>query len=319
MAEVDKEFKFIKKGKYDVSNKIFLDLVFNNNCNYSCPFCIARTNTYSEDNYDKWKSSFSKTIDIFGNEIDSLIILGGEATIDKRFFDRLSFIDEVTSGKHIFTILTTNGYKLQSDSFLDKVGNSSIDSFNISMMNHDPLKNKLLMGDTIDIDSLKRIYEVIKEYGKTLRLNTNVAKNNLNSLKEIEDYIRFFKGCQDAIKFTPLMETDMFDTVSGVLKYTKEKALSKEEIKVLFDSLARKYKSSKHNDKVFGLINYGEVDALGSHIILKYEQVEDMYDLGRVIPTLKLYPNGNLSNEWNHRKNILDDFSSNKVYEFKSR
>lgn len=33
-----------------------------------------------------------------------------------------------------------------------------------------------------------------------------------------------------------------------------------------------------------------------------------MYDLDSVIPTLELYPNGYLSNEWNYQKNILDDF-----------
>ena len=39
-------------------------------------------------------------------------------------------------------------------------------------------------------------------------------------------------------------------------------------------------------------------------------KVEDMYDLDTMIPTLKLYPNGNLSNEWDYKKNILDDFTS---------
>ena len=37
-------------------------------------------------------------------------------------------------------------------------------------------------------------------------------------------------------------------------------------------------------------------------VILKYAQVEDKYDRDRVIPTLKLYPNGCLSNEWSYQK-----------------
>ena len=116
------------------------------------------------------------------------------------------------------------------------------------------------------------------------------------------------KGCYDAIKFTPLMKTDMFNTVDSVLEYTHEHAMSKEEIRELFDSFASRHKVNSKNSKVFGLINYADLTVFDEHVILKYEQVEDMYDLDTEIPTLKLYPNGNLSNEWNYSKNILNDF-----------
>ena len=84
--------------------------------------------------------------------------------------------------------------------------------------------------------------------------------------------------------------------------------MDKESIKELFDSLVNKYNKNSSNNKVFGLINYADLTVFDEHIILKYEQVEDMYDLDKVIPTLKLYPNGNLSNEWDYKKNILDKF-----------
>lgn len=309
ISEIKKEFKFNEKGKYLVSNKIFLDLVFNNKCNYNCPFCIARTKSYSTTDLEEWKKSFKKTIRVFKNEIDSLIILGGEATIDPDFFIKLDYIDEVTKDNHIFTILTTNGFMLKNEEFLNRIANSSIDSINISVMNHKNDKNDILMGaKTLNKDQIKHIYEVLHRAGKTMRLNTNVAKNNLNTVEELEDYIKTFKGCFDVIKFTPLMKTDMFNTEDSVLSYTHENAMSKEEIKNLFDELAKRHTKNNFNNKVFGLINYGDLTIYGEHIILKYEQVEDMYDLDKVIPTLKLYPNGNLSNEWNYQKNILDDF-----------
>lgn len=307
--EVTKDFSFHQKGKYMVGNRIFLDLVFNNKCNYNCPFCIARTKSYSTDDLEKWKKSIKKTFEIFNEEIDTLIILGGEATVDPNFFVKLDYIDEITKDRHIFTILTTNGYMLKSDSFLQKVINSSIDSINISVMNHDHKKNNLLMGaNTLTREQLKHIYDEVHSVGKTIRFNTNVAKNNLNSVKEMEEYIKYYKGCYDAIKFTPLMKTDMFNTVDSVLGYTNNNALSKNKIKKLFDELANKHKKNCFNNKVFGLINYGDITIFDEHVILKYEQVEDMYDLDKVIPTLKLYPNGCISNEWNYKKNILDDF-----------
>jgi len=307
--EVTKKFKFSKKGKYLVSNKLFLDLVFNNKCNYKCPFCIARTKTYSTNDLELWKKSLNKTIRVFKDSISSIIILGGEATIDKDFFTKLDYIDEVTKDKHIFTILTTNGSMLKNDEFLNRIVNSSIDSVNISVMNYDNVKNNFLMGTkTLTKEEIKHIYDVLHTNGKTMRLNTNVAKNNLNSVEELEEYVKTFKGSFDAIKFTPLMKTDMFNTEDSVLKYTHENAMTKEEIKNLFDAFAKRHTKNSFNDKVFGLINYGDLTVYGEHVILKYEQVEDMYDLDTVIPTLKLYPNGNLSNEWDYNKNILDDF-----------
>ena len=309
ITEVNKDFNFHEKGKYLVSNKIFLDLVFNNECNYKCKFCIARTKTYSDSDYENWKKSLKRTFEIFGEDIDSIIILGGESTIDIHFFDKLEYLDEVTKDKHVFTILTTNGYMLKHEAFLEKVAASSIDSINISVMNHNLEHNNYLMGaNTLTRDELKHIYDVIHASGKTLRFNTNVARNNLSTVEEMEEYIKYFKGCYDAIKFTPLMKTDMFGTTDDVLEYTHKYAMEKEEIKELFDSLANRHTKKSHNSKVFGLINYGDLTVFGEHIILKYEQVEDMYDLDRVIPTLKMYPNGNLSNEWDYAKNILDDF-----------
>ena len=307
--EVSKEFGFHKKGKYVVGNRIFLDLVFNNKCNFNCPFCIARTKSYSDSDLGKWKKAIKKTLEVFKEEIDSLIILGGEATVDPDFFVKLDYIDEITKDNHIFTILTTNGYMLKNDKFLEKVTKSSIDSINISVMHYDHEKNNMLMGaNTLTREELNHIYNELHKSGKTVRFNTNVAKNNLNNVKEMEEYIKFFKGCYDVIKFTPLMKTDMFNTTDSVLGYTHKNALSKKAIKKLFDELASKHQKNFFNNKVFGLINYGDLTIFDEHIILKYEQVEDMYDLDKVIPTLKLYPNGCLSNEWNYKKDILKDF-----------
>ena len=42
----------------------------------------------------------------------------------------------------------------------------------------------------------------------------------------------------------------------------------------------------------------------------EYAQVEDTYDLDCDIPTLKLYNNGNLSNEWQYEKDILPEFEA---------
>ena len=55
-------------------------------------------------------------------------------------------------------------------------------------------------------------------------------------------------------------------------------------------------------------MDYAETEVVGQRVILKYAQVEDKYDRDRDIPTLKIYPNGCLSNEWNFQKDIRPVF-----------
>jgi len=101
---------------------------------------------------------------------------------------------------------------------------------------------------------------------------------------------------------------DMFDTVDEVTEYTNCVSLKTEDIRNLYDDFAKLHSTISKNSGVFGLIPYRELNVSGQNVILKYMQVEDTYDLDTVIPSLKLYPNGNLANEWNFKKNILEKF-----------
>ena len=53
-------------------------------------------------------------------------------------------------------------------------------------------------------------------------------------------------------------------------------------------------------------MDFAEADVYGQTVIMKYAQVEDKYDRETEIPTLKLYPNGCLSNEWSFTRDIRD-------------
>ena len=66
-----------------------------------------------------------------------------------------------------------------------------------------------------------------------------------------------------------------------------------------FDRAQALYDYFKDRAKV-----YAEAEAFGRCVILKYAQVEDKYDRNPVIPTLKPYPNGCLSNEWSFARDI---------------
>lgn len=122
----------------------------------------------------------------------------------------------------------------------------------------------------------------------------------------MESFVSAFPGCCDAVKFTPLMRTDMFDTVDEVTRFTREAAIPEDEIASLWDAFAARHRLIRRARGVLGFVDYAEVDAMGQRVILKYAQVEDKYDRSRVIPTLKLYPNGCLSNEWSFTRDIRE-------------
>jgi len=55
------------------------------------------------------------------------------------------------------------------------------------------MNNYLMGSNTLTRDELKNIYNVLHENGKTVSLNTNVAKNNLSAFEEMEEYIKYFR------------------------------------------------------------------------------------------------------------------------------
>lgn len=305
-TEMSQKVEFKKLGKWLVSSELFIDLIFNDKCNYHCPFCIANTECFATEDFEKWKVSLQKTFELF--DIRNIIILGGEATLDPLFFQKLDILKEVIKDKNVDNvILTTNGSMLKYEKFLDKLVKSCVTAVNLSHMNYEQKKNNLLMGGiTLTKEEISHIYQKLKANHMGMRLNVNVYKGNCDTVLEMEEYVKNLSGCADAIKFSPLMVTEMFHTKKEVLDYTTEKCLTKEEIRQLYDSFASNKEILFENEKVFGYVPYKELRYCNQRVILKYMQVEDTYDLDRVIPTLKLYHNGNLSNEWDYKKNILD-------------
>lgn len=309
-TEMTQNVTYHKVGKFNVSNELFLDLIFNSRCNCRCKFCIAETPSFAKENFERWKENLVRTFNDF--DIRNIIILGGEATIDPIFFEKLDFLREVIKGKNVDNVvLTTNGIMFRSKSFMEKLLSSCVTTVNLSYMNYDKKKNDSVMrGNTLTRDEVKEAYFQLKKSGRTMRLNVNVFHANCNSVEEMNKYVDTFNGCADIIKFSPLMPTDMFGTVEEVRMFTNIMSLSHEAISTLYDDFASVNNIVYENDNVFGLVNYKEVERNGQHVILKYAQVEDTYDLDCDIPTLKLYNNGNLSNEWQYEKDILPEFEA---------
>lgn len=301
--EIKQNVKFDKNvGKYKVSSETFVDFIFNENCNCNCRFCIANVNKKVREDLDTWKKHTDAMFKVF--DIKDIIILGGEATIDPLFFEKLEFIGKVMNKKKRNIILTTNGIMLRNKRFLSTLCGSIVNAVNISYMNHDSMKNTDVMrGNVLTRTELREIKKTLNSHGILLRLNANVFKGNLDTLEEIVEYVDALKDCADAIKFAPLIKTDSFGTKNEISDFTDGVVLSQDDVDRLFGEVCAYGDSILSNDSVFGYVKYNELVIHGCKVVLKHSQLSELFDKDREIANLKMYPNGNLSNLWNSDMN----------------
>ncbi len=293
-------------GGCRVTSELFLDAVFTSACDCTCPFCISRTAEYAAEDREAWERAVKDAFRLF--DIRNVIILGGEAALDPAFWEKTEFLAramENAGTEHL--ILTTNGTGFLDPAFTERLLASRIDAVNLSRMHWEQAANDGIFGrDTLTKAGITDLYGRLRSAGKTLRLNVNVWRGNLDDPDGMDDFVREFAGCCDAVKFTPLMRTDMFGTVEEVTRWTREKALPEPDIGALWERFIARHTLVRRASRVLGFVDYAEAEAFGQTVILKYAQVEDKYDRETEIPTLKLYPNGCLSNEWSFTRDIRD-------------
>ena len=303
LSEMRQHPVWTKKRGYLITSELFLDLIFNSACNCNCPFCISRTTEYARQDISAWEKSLKRVL--FEYPVRNIILLGGEATIDPDFWRKVSYLGEavrqVRSNDIENIILTTNGIRLTDPRFLSGILDSPITSVNLSCMHHCPqINDRIFENHMPSLQEIRDIYAQLKKSGRTMRINTNVWNGNLDTVEEMTAFVDCFAGCADVIKFSPLMETSMFGTTQNVTEFTRKHAMSAEQIRLLFDAFAGAGTDGKTANQVLGFLEYREFMLHGQKVLLKYGQVEDKYDRSKEIPTLKLYPNGVVSNEWDY-------------------
>ena len=305
-SEFDQSPVWSRMGPFRVTSELFLDVVFTSRCDCSCPWCISRTAENAPEDLPAWRQAVLDAFRLF--RIRNVIILGGEATADPMFPEKLDFLTRAMEGQpadHL--ILTTNGNRLRDPAFAGRILDSRIDAVNLSRMHYSQAENDRIFGQrTLTAEEIRNLYSALKSRGKTLRINVNVWRGNLDAAEEMDAFTAAFAGACDAIKFTPLMRTEMFGTVPAVTEYAARHAMDEREIAVLWDSFSARHTVRRTAERVLGFVRYREAEAFGQRVILKYAQVEDKYDRETEIPTLKIYPNGCLSNEWSFHRDIRE-------------
>jgi len=152
----------------------------NNKCNSNCCFCADSIEVRSQKDidYSKLISDLEKNREKF----DSLIISGGEPTIYKHFFKYLRHAKNICRYKHI--TLTTNGFLLAYDDFVDRLIKNGVDSFIISFVTSN---EEIYDGITKVKGSFgyaTKALSNLRKRNKEIRINTVLHKLNYKDIEE---------------------------------------------------------------------------------------------------------------------------------------
>ena len=167
-----------------VSNPNF-SIVMPGGCNGKCDFCFwEKTKTCK--NYTE---KLSEVLENLPEQFNQISITGGEPTISPYFENVLNIIDRDRYRK---VVLTTNA------SNLSKVMNmleGRVDHVNISRHHFkDEINNSVFKTQMPSSDSLKKMIRDLNKIGIDVTFSA-VLNENLNTKKDIKEYIKFSKDC----------------------------------------------------------------------------------------------------------------------------
>lgn len=285
----------------------YLDIIFTDRCNARCKFCVASLIHDKEDcNLLVHKEMIKYAIDHLN--VKEVLLLGGEPTISKDLLPMIKYLRTLPLDK---ICMTTNGIRLKSPKYRKEILSSGITHINLSLMSLDPEQQAFISGrgGNVSLRDLSSIWNDTIRYGVKLRINNNVFKGNNNSIEKMIQFYQAVKHKCHSLKFSPLLKTDNFSTVTTVTEFNREHILPDAEYERLWQGIENNF-SEIHiirNKETLGFVEYSMV-LLPTPIILNYNHRGSMMQKvteERKINGVKLLPNGHLSLSWNRE---LKDF-----------
>lgn len=288
-----------------INANAYLSIVATNNCQQNCVYCINSNTDRSLDlPLEKALINIKKLVDRY--HIKECVILGGEPLL---YTDIFKLIDRLHSLNFEKIVLTTNGIDLTREVSLNKymyleLFNHGLTHLNISIHNE---------TNFISVQTATNIYNSIKveyPYAK-IRINTNVYRNNHDTLSSLIGWIDKLLNCSDSIRISNLIYKDSFsvNTINNLA--VRNIMMSDCEYNKLFDDFIEfyaKYLTCIDNQTTLGFVDYTMIPLKSAVMVNRNidskvsEQVCENED--KVINTFKCLVNGDISLSWNEN-NII--------------
>ncbi len=282
-----------------VSNNAYLSVVATNKCNRACPYCINSETDHSlQVPVAKMRRTVAEAVKRF--QIKEAIILGGEPTLHP---DIISIIAGLKDAGIQFVRLTTNGIAL-TDEMLVAMVEAGLYGINVSFHNE----------DFISFDRLEGIFNLAKDLGIKLRVNTNIWRGNHDTY---ESFMRFYHQlyfCCDEVRVSNLIPKDEFSVNPSNNDEAANMILSDKEYNWFFQRLVDEFSRDLtciDNPMTLGFVRYILIPAalpiivnwnIGSTVA---EQVCENDIANRKINTFKCLVSGNISLSWNENNTII--------------
>ena len=282
-----------------VSNNAYLSVVATNKCNRACPYCINSDTDHSlQLPVEKMRRTVKEAVNRF--RIKEAIILGGEPTLHP---DIISIISGLKDAGIEIVRLTTNGIAL-SNILLVNMVKAGLYGINISFHNE----------DFISFERLEEIYQLARDLGIKLRVNTNIWRGNHDTLDSFMHFYHQLHFCCDEVRVSNLIPKDSFSVNPSNNYEAAKMILFDAEYNHFFSMLVDEF--SRHltcidNPVTLGFVRYILIPAdlpiivnwnIGSTVS---EQVCENDISNRKINTFKCLVSGNISLSWNEDNTII--------------
>lgn len=197
---------YIRAGKFTTTP--FVRIIPIDRCNLNCDYCWQHSDNSKEITEQEYKLIIEKAKKM---RVGMINFLGGEPLIWAHIYSAISLCNKY----NIMTDITTNGTLLNEET-LNKLGESGLDSLNISVDGKTTEKNiELLKNNMISINKVR------KKYGIIVRINAVLYKNNFEEIKELIEYCN--------LKKLPLSIGYVVQNVNEKTKKTENSIYFKEE------------------------------------------------------------------------------------------
>ena len=281
-----------------VSNNAYLSVVATNKCNRNCPYCINGDTDHSLSiPVRKMTKNVSELVNRYG--VKEAIILGGEPTLHP---DICNIIHGLKYAGIQIVRLTTNGIAL-TDQLLTDMVNYGLYGLNLSFHNE----------DFITYERLSQIYALCKKLGIKLRINTNIWRDNHDTLDSFLDFYGTIMDKCDEIRVSNIIPKDSFSVNPKNDEKAAQMILPDEEYYKFFQDLCDHYSKDMtliENKDTLGFVRYILIPTI-CPIIVNWnidskvsEQIcENDLEEGK-IHTIKCLVSGDISLSWN-KNNIV--------------
>lgn len=282
-----------------VSNNAYLSVVVTNKCNRNCPYCINGDTDHSLSlPVRKMVKNVDELVDRYG--VKEAIILGGEPTLHP---DICNIIHGLKYAGIEIIRLTTNGIALTDQLLKDMVA-YGLYGLNLSFHNE----------DFITYERLFQIYKLCKELGIKLRINTNIWRDNHDTLASFLEFYKTIADKCDEVRVSNIISKDTFSVNLKNDEKTAQMILPDEEYHQFFQDLCDYYSQKMtliENKDTLGFVRYILIPAkcpiivnwnIGSKVA---EQVCENDIANRKINTFKCLVSGNISLSWNEGNTFI--------------